>query len=150
MGQVHGDPLAWLLEPDADNPGVRYFALRDLLGRPPDAPEVVTARADVMATGPVPVMLAAQNPDGGWQRHGPGYSPKYTAVVWQVTFLAQLGADGSDPRVRRACEYVLEHSRARRRFRLEKYLGKWYEIARLDHSFERGPQSRNGRLQYAA
>jgi apolipoprotein D and lipocalin family protein len=23
-------------------------------------------------------------------------------------------------------------------FRLEKYLGKWYEIARLDHSFERG------------
>jgi len=23
-------------------------------------------------------------------------------------------------------------------FRLDKYLGKWYEIARLDHSFERG------------
>jgi len=23
-------------------------------------------------------------------------------------------------------------------FQLEKYLGKWYEIARLDHSFERG------------
>lgn len=23
-------------------------------------------------------------------------------------------------------------------FHLEKYLGKWYEIARLDHSFERG------------
>lgn len=23
-------------------------------------------------------------------------------------------------------------------FKLEKYLGKWYEIARLDHSFERG------------
>ena len=23
-------------------------------------------------------------------------------------------------------------------FRLEKYLGEWYEIARLDHSFERG------------
>lgn len=23
-------------------------------------------------------------------------------------------------------------------FRLEQYLGKWYEIARLDHSFERG------------
>ena len=25
-------------------------------------------------------------------------------------------------------------------FELEKYLGKWYEIARLDHSFERGLQ----------
>jgi apolipoprotein D and lipocalin family protein len=23
-------------------------------------------------------------------------------------------------------------------FEIEKYLGKWYEIARLDHSFERG------------
>ena len=23
-------------------------------------------------------------------------------------------------------------------FKLEKYLGKWYEVARLDHSFERG------------
>ena len=23
-------------------------------------------------------------------------------------------------------------------FELDKYLGKWYEIARLDHSFERG------------
>ena len=23
-------------------------------------------------------------------------------------------------------------------FTLDKYLGKWYEIARLDHSFERG------------
>lgn len=112
MRQVHGDPVSWLLEPDADNPGVRYFALRDLLDQPPDAPEVVAARAEVMATGPVPVMLAAQHPDGGRQKHGPGYAPKYTAVVWQVTFLAQLGADGADPRVRRACEYVLEHSRA--------------------------------------
>ncbi|KPK11797.1 MAG: lipocalin [Acidithiobacillales bacterium SG8_45] len=26
-------------------------------------------------------------------------------------------------------------------FELEKYLGKWYEIARLDHSFERGLQN---------
>ncbi len=23
-------------------------------------------------------------------------------------------------------------------FELDKYLGKWYEVARLDHSFERG------------
>ena len=26
-------------------------------------------------------------------------------------------------------------------FRLERYLGKWYEVARLDHSFERGLSS---------
>ena len=26
-------------------------------------------------------------------------------------------------------------------FELDRYLGKWYEIARLDHSFERGMQN---------
>lgn len=26
-------------------------------------------------------------------------------------------------------------------FQLERYLGRWYEIARLDHSFERGMSS---------
>jgi hypothetical protein len=109
---LHGDPRPWLLEPDLENPGVRYFALRDLLDLPPQAPEVLSAREAVMATGPVPMILDAQRPDGGWLEPGPGYLPKYTGAIWQVTFLAQLGADGSDPRVHRACEYVLEHSRA--------------------------------------
>ena len=30
--------LDWLLGPDPGNPGVRYFALRDLLGEAEDAP----------------------------------------------------------------------------------------------------------------
>lgn len=42
---LNDDPLSWLLEPDPDNPGVRYFALRDLLGQPEDDPEVRQARA---------------------------------------------------------------------------------------------------------
>jgi hypothetical protein len=88
------------------------LALRDLLGRPADDPELLAARADVMATGPVPAILAAQRADGGWQEPGPGYLPKYTSAVWQVTFLAQLAADGADPQVRRGCEYVLDHARA--------------------------------------
>ncbi|NMB88094.1 MAG: nitrogen fixation protein NifH, partial [Chloroflexi bacterium] len=58
--QLNDDPLPWLLEPDTANPGVRYFALRDLLGRPPEDPELRQAQAAVMATGPVPDMLAAQ------------------------------------------------------------------------------------------
>ena len=31
LAKLNGDPLPWLLEPDPANPGVRYFALRDLL-----------------------------------------------------------------------------------------------------------------------
>lgn len=105
--------LAWLLEPDPANPGVRYFALRDLLDQPADAPDVVAAQAAVMASGPVPAILAAQDPAGFWVEPGPGYYPKYTGTVWQITFLAQFGADGSDPRVRAGGDYLLDHSRSR-------------------------------------
>ena len=38
--ELNDDPLPWLLEPDPANPGVRYFALRDLLGQPEADPEV--------------------------------------------------------------------------------------------------------------
>ena len=109
---LRADPLPWLLEPDEANPGVRYFALRDLLDRPPDDPEVVAAQAAVMRTGPVPAILDAQYPQGYWVRPGPGYSPKYRATLWQVLFLAQLGADGRDERVRRAVEYVFANAQA--------------------------------------
>ncbi len=108
-----GDPLPWLLEPDPANPGVRYFALTDLLQRAHDAPDVQEAQAAVMASGPVPAILDAQYPEGYWVKPGPGYGPKYRGTVWSVMFLAQLGADGSDARVRAGCEYVLAHSRAR-------------------------------------
>ena len=36
------------------------------------------------------------------------------------------------------CVGVPENVRPVENFRLDDYLGKWYEIARLDHSFERG------------
>jgi hypothetical protein len=107
---LNDDPTPWLLEPDPDNPGVRYFALRDLLDQPEQDPEVQAARAAIMTTGPVPAILDAQYPDGYWVKPGGGYSPKYRSTVWQIIFLAELGADPSDERVRRGCEYLLDHS----------------------------------------
>jgi hypothetical protein len=91
---------------------VRYFALRDLLDRPADDPEVIEARAAINTSHPVKAILDAQYPEGHWVKPGPGYSPKYRSTVWQVIFLDQLGADGSDPRIRAACEYVLSHTQA--------------------------------------
>ncbi len=105
------NPLPWLLEPDKANPGVRYFALRDLLGLADDDPQVTAARAKVMHSGPVPVILDAQHPDGYWVKPGPGYTPKYRSTLWQVIFLPQLGA-GLDERIRRAVEYVFDHAQA--------------------------------------
>jgi hypothetical protein len=109
--QVKGDPLPWLLETDQANPGVRYFALAELLDRPAGDPEVVSAQRAAMASGPIPAMLDAQTAGGYWVKPGPGYLPKYTGTVWQIVFLAQLGADGQDPRVRAGCEYALDHTR---------------------------------------
>ena len=74
LAKLNGDPLPWLLEPDPANPGVRYFALRDLLGRPADDPELRQAQADVMLTGPVRAILNAQAPDGYWDKPGAGYA----------------------------------------------------------------------------
>jgi len=111
--QLKANPLDWLLEPDAANPGVRYFALRDLLNRPVDDPEVVAARAAVMHSGPVPAILDAQADEGYLVKPGAGYAPKYRGTLWSLLFLAQLGADGRDERVRRAVEYVFDHAQAK-------------------------------------
>jgi hypothetical protein len=106
------DPaLDWLLE--KHDPGVRAFALRDLLGAPADDPDVIAARRATVRTSPVREILEAQKPEGWWVKPGPGYSPKYRSTLWSMIFLGQLGADGRDRRVRRGADYVLEHSRAR-------------------------------------
>jgi hypothetical protein len=110
LNPLNGDPLPWLLEVDPANPGVRYFALTDLLDRASEDPEVLEARRAVMSTGPVPALLDAQRPEGYWVKTGPGYFPQYRATVWAVTMLGQLGADGADPRVHKGNQYLLEHS----------------------------------------
>lgn len=111
MHAAHADALAWLLEPDPANPAIRWFALRDLLGRPADDPEVQAAQAAIMASGPVPAILAAQQPEGYWQKPGGGYG-KYRGTAWQIILLGELGADPDDARVQRGCAYLLAHSQA--------------------------------------
>ncbi len=108
----HETSLPWLLEPDPANPGVRYFALRELLDKPADDPEVVAAQRAVMTSGPVPAILDAQYADGYWVKPGSGYSPKYRGTMWSVIFLAQLGADGQEPRVRAGGQYILDKARS--------------------------------------
>ena len=105
---LHGDPRPWLLE--ACGPAVRHLALRRLEDRPEDDPEVVGARAAAMASQPIAPILAAQDPEGWWVKPGPGYAPKYTGTVWSLIVLEQLGADGADPRIVAACDYVLAHT----------------------------------------
>jgi hypothetical protein len=102
------DPLPWLLDPTT--PAVRAAALQRLCDRPSDDPEVVEARAAAMRADPICSVLDHQQLEGWWAKPGAGYSPKYTGTVWEVIFLDQLGADPGDPRIQKACEYVLAHT----------------------------------------
>jgi len=107
--ELRGDSLAWLLEP-AD-PGVRYLALRDLLDRPADDPELAAARREAHDRGPIATILDAMAPEGHWVEPGPGYNPKYRSTVWSITLLAQLGASATlDARINLACAYLLDHA----------------------------------------
>jgi hypothetical protein len=106
---LNGDPLPWLLE--ADTPGPRYLALRDLLDRPPGDPELTAARQAAHAQGPIPAILREMDPEGFWVRPGPGYNPKYRSTAWSIILLAQLGASAAhDARIGRACAYLLDHA----------------------------------------
>jgi hypothetical protein len=109
LSDVDRKALDWLLEPE--NPGVRYLAMRDLLGLPEGDPELAQARQQAHSQGPAATILDAMDKDGYWVEPGPGYHPKYTGTVWSVISLAQLGASASaDERVETACSYLLEHA----------------------------------------
>jgi hypothetical protein len=107
--QLKGDSLSWLLE--ASSPGVRYLALRDLLEKPVDDAELLTARRTAHKEGPIADVLENMEDAGYWVEPGPGYNPKYRSTIWSIVLLAQLGSSmDEDPRIARACAYVLENA----------------------------------------
>ncbi len=101
--------LDWLLE--RENPAVRLGTLRDLCGLGKDDPEVQGARQALMAGEQVTKILSKQTPGGYWGKPEDFYvRSKYKGTVWNVILLAEMGADGSDERIRHACEFLLDWS----------------------------------------
>ena len=99
--------LEWLLDPAL--PGVRYLALRDLVGLPAGAPELGAAQKAAHLHGPIAAILAEMHPKGYWSKPGSGYNPKYFSTDWSLIVLAQLGASAVlDERIGCACAYLLE------------------------------------------
>jgi hypothetical protein len=105
---LKADPTEWLLE--KSNPGVRHLALTSLLDRPESDPEVTEAGREAMGEGLIPKILARQRERGNWEKPEDFYMAKYKGTVWQLITLAELGADGRDDRIRKACEFILENS----------------------------------------
>jgi hypothetical protein len=99
----------WLIS--SKDPTVRLAALRQLGGSSETDPEVQKALLDAMKTGSIPKILERQEPGGFWGKEENFYiDSKYKGTVWNVILLAQLGADGSDERVRSAAEFLLKWS----------------------------------------
>jgi hypothetical protein len=91
----------WLL--GEDNPAVAVLARR-LLGQTDDRADVALwAKRNEYA--PVEAILSAQLDSGAWATPGQDYQ-KYGGSLWQIHFLGELWADGSDPRVQRAADYA--------------------------------------------
>ncbi len=63
---LKAEPTNWLLE--SEDPSVRYFALRWLLEKAPDDPEVIAAQEAIETYEPVVKLLGDQRPDGRWRR----------------------------------------------------------------------------------
>jgi hypothetical protein len=66
-----------------------------------------------MQKGVVPKILTKQKEEGYWEEVEKFYTAKYKGTVWQILILAQLGADGKDSRIKRACEFLFENSQDR-------------------------------------
>lgn len=106
---LNNNPLSWLLE--AENPGVRYLVLRDVIALSEDDPELIAASKAAHQQGPIAAILHEMDPTGFWVKPGPGYDPKYQSTVWSIITLAQLGASiHQDSRIEKACQYIFDHA----------------------------------------
>jgi len=108
---LNTNPIPWLLEDN--NPSVKYFTLIDVLEKAENDSEVRKTKEEIMKKGVVPKILAKQKDGGYWENSQNFYTAKYKGTVWQIIVLAELGADGKDDRIRKACEFILENSQDR-------------------------------------
>ena len=100
----------WLLSEEAD-PSLRHRVLRDVLGRPPDDPDVIRERKGIGRKGWAARILRLQHPQGQWDTAGTSafelYHPKYVATNWRLLVLSDLGVNGRHPGVVKAVKLFL-------------------------------------------
>jgi hypothetical protein len=113
------ETLEWLLEPG--EPWIRYNALVDLLDAPRSSGEVREALAESMATPPISRIIAGLDAEGRYSNSAAvakwgasaveaGYKPGYKGGAWKLLFLAQVGADPEDGKVRKLGENILANA----------------------------------------
>src|SRR5213080_636410 len=84
---VFEDPAVnWLLE--SDDPSIRYLTLTEILDRPSDSKEVLTAKRQIPNGPIVKTLLSGQRADGGFGVHP---YQKWTGAHWRLVSLVELG-----------------------------------------------------------
>ena len=113
--------IAWLLE--NGSPAVRYLTHYHLLGSDPGGETAAKLWRGVERSDVSREVFTKQRPDGSWCAGGTwarkpsyipqgGYSPftpKYVTTLWILLILGEMGFRVGDPRIDRACDYVLSH-----------------------------------------
>src|SRR5215510_4789506 len=77
-----------------DCPSIRYWTLKDILERSENDRELVDARERIVSWPPIQSVLRDQHADGYWAEPEDVYWPKWTATVWPLILLAELGVPG--------------------------------------------------------
>ena len=92
LSKLKNSPLNWLL--GKEHPSVRYFALKFLLDKPEDDPEVREARTAIPKQGFIQEVLDQQNADGSW---GDAKKDIWTSKNTRGTlyYLSEFGIDRS-------------------------------------------------------
>jgi len=94
--------VRWLLR--SKDPSVRYFALTDILGEPPDSREVRATKKEILNGPRVRALLSGQHADGGFGVH---WYKKWAGATWRLVSAVELGVSAESPVARRAASYVL-------------------------------------------
>jgi Prenyltransferase and squalene oxidase repeat len=121
-------PIDWLLE--ESNPSIRYFALKEILDKSGNDPQIVTTKETIRNSPVIAKILAKQHLDGYWEDPISPYIPKYKASYWQIMILGHLGMDKTDARVRKACEFIF-------RFQQDEGGFSCYSMEQLLREYER-------------
>jgi len=122
-GQIEKN-TAWLLS--NGSPPVRYLTHKNLLKTTSDSNLVAQLWDDVRTCRDAEEIFSQQREDGSWCSGGSwalkppylqksktgGYdpeSPKYVTAIWVLPLLGDMGFTAEDPRIRKACEYILTY-----------------------------------------
>jgi len=123
---LKANPIEWLLE--KDNPSIRYWVLKDLLGKSDRDREVVKARGKIPKSQEVQRVFSKIHINGG-----PFWSKSDGNIYWGafstggvLVFLAETGLTKKDPRIRELAEFLSGYQSAQGFFKLSPKGPGWW------------------------